>query len=102
MSLLIGPKKPSPAQFKDWEPHKDRICHLYCTLNKSLKEVAEIMQVEHNFYATYVICYDVQFSTLYSDQEIALNARKVLFWACEMLTYKTGLKCTNIGSSNGA
>jgi hypothetical protein len=53
MSLPVRPGA-APPQRGDWERHKQRIAQLYLEDNKPLREVAEIMNLEHDFNATYV------------------------------------------------
>ncbi|ETS81247.1 hypothetical protein PFICI_06249 [Pestalotiopsis fici W106-1] len=51
MSLPVRPV-PAPPQRGDWERYKQRIAHLYLEENKPLREVADIMRIEHDFTAT--------------------------------------------------
>lgn len=53
MSLPVRPI-PAPPQRGDWERHKQRIAQLYLEENKPLREVADVMRIEHDFTATYV------------------------------------------------
>lgn len=54
MSLPVRPI-PAPPQRGDWERHKQRIAQLYLEENKPLREVADVMRIEHDFTATYVV-----------------------------------------------
>jgi hypothetical protein len=54
MSLPVRSPVPAPPQRGDWERYKQRIAHLYLEENKPLREVADIMRIEHDFTATYV------------------------------------------------
>ncbi|KAI0171654.1 Clr5 domain-containing protein [Pestalotiopsis sp. NC0098] len=51
MSLPVRPI-PAPPQRGDWERHKQRIAQLYLEENKPLREVADVMRIEHDFTAT--------------------------------------------------
>ncbi|KAK9788347.1 putative Clr5 domain-containing protein [Seiridium cardinale] len=42
----------APPQRGDWERHKRKIAQLYLEDNKPLREVADIMRIEHDFSAT--------------------------------------------------
>lgn len=53
MALVMRPKVPY-AELKDWDAHREVITQLYWDERKTLKEVMETMEQDHNFYATYV------------------------------------------------
>ncbi len=50
---LGDPKPDQPARDENWEPVRKVITQLYWTENRELREVMEIMEARHNFYATY-------------------------------------------------
>jgi len=43
-----------PVSAEDWEDQRRRIHQLYCTENKPLDEVMDVMKNVHGFLATYV------------------------------------------------
>ncbi|KAI1854471.1 hypothetical protein JX265_007659 [Neoarthrinium moseri] len=51
MALAVRPKSDYASRL-DWDLHRDTITRLYWDERKTLKEVADFMEKEHDFYAT--------------------------------------------------
>jgi hypothetical protein len=60
MALVIRQKVPY-AELKDWDAHKETITRLYWDERRTLKEVMDTMERDHNFYATYAPFFPLPF-----------------------------------------
>ena len=63
----MPPKKTQAASLEEWEQHKETMRKLFIDDDQQLDQVIKQMEVEHLFFASYVLVYSIRFCSIVTD-----------------------------------